>query len=62
MKKHLTQFALLLLALLLPVSAAAYEFAVDGIYYSRYQESSGTQVKVVIRKRNLININIVATL
>ena len=47
MKKHLTQFALLLLALLLPVSAAAYEFAVDGIYYSRYQESSGTQVKVV---------------
>ena len=47
MKKHLTQFALLLLVLLLPISAAAYEFTVDGIYYSRYQASSGTQVMVV---------------
>ena len=32
--KHLFKLSLLLLALLLPVSALAYDFEVDGIYYN----------------------------
>ena len=34
--KHLFKFSLLLLASLLPTTATAYDFEVDGIYYNSY--------------------------
>ena len=37
--KHLFKFTLLLLALLLPVAALAYDFEVDGIYYNIFNDN-----------------------
>ena len=46
MKKSLTQFVLMLLALLFPAVATAYDFEADGIYYSYNSGASGSQVMV----------------
>jgi len=47
--KHLFKFSLLLLALLLPVTAIAYDFEVDGIYYNI---SSNNTVEVTYKDTN----------
>ena len=42
--KNLISSALLLLALLLPATAAAYDFEVDGIFYNFCNEEGAVQV------------------
>ena len=46
--KQLIRFSLLLLALLLPTTAYAYDFEVDGIYYNYYYTDAWTATEVYV--------------